>query len=145
MKAVIQAGGRGTRLTYITKDLIPKPMIKIDGKPILEHQINNLKEYGITDIVLVIGHLGNVIEEYFKDGARFGVNISYYREDPNKLLGTAGALYYLKENINDDFIFLLADVFINIDFERMIKFHSDNNAVITLFTHPNAFIHPEYY
>lgn len=140
MKAVIQAGGRGTRLTSITKDLIPKPMIEIDGKPILEHQINNLKEYGITDIILVIGHLGNVIEEYFKDGARFGVNISYYREDPNKLLGTAGALYYLKETMNDDFIFLLADVFINIDFDRMIKFHRDKNAVITLFTHPNA--HP---
>ena len=63
MKAVIQAGGRGTRLTSITKDLIPKPMIEIDGKPILEHQINNLKEYGITDIVLVIGHLGKVIDK----------------------------------------------------------------------------------
>lgn len=140
MKAVIQAGGKGTRLVSITKDLIPKPMIKVANKPILEHQINNLKEYGIKDIIIIVGHLGEVIKNYFKDGQDFGVNITYYEENPNNLLGTAGALYYIKEELNDDFIFLLADIFININFAKMINFHQSNNALITLFAHPNS--HP---
>lgn len=140
MKAVIQAGGKGTRLVSITKDLIPKPMIKVANKPILEHQINNLKEYGIKDIIIIVGHLGEVIKNYFKDGQDFGVNITYYEENPNNLLGTAGALYYIKDKLNDNFIFLLADIFININFAKMINFHQSNNALITLFAHPNS--HP---
>ena len=80
MKSVIMAGGMGTRVSFITKDVIPKPMLKIGEKPILEHQIDCLKANGIVDIIIVVGHLGNVIEEYFGDGERFGVHINYIKE-----------------------------------------------------------------
>lgn len=78
MKVVIMAGGKGTRIATVAAD-IPKPMIKICGKPILEHQIENLKVCGLTDIILVIGHLGEVIQEYFGDGAKWGVNRVFCR------------------------------------------------------------------
>ncbi len=140
MKAVIQAGGKGTRISSITGDNIPKPMLEISNYPILYHQIMNLKKSGIKDITIIVGHLGNIIQEYFEDGKKFGVNITYVVEDPNKPLGTAGALYYLKNKIDDDFIFLLADVFIDIDFKKMEYFHYKNDADVTLLTHPNS--HP---
>ena len=140
MKAVIQAGGKGTRVSSLTGGVIPKPMLEISGYPILYHQIMNLKKSGITDITIIIGHLGEVIENYFKDGKELGVNISYVKENPEKPLGTAGSLYYLKDKIDEDFIFLLADVFIDIDFKRMEKFHKESGAEVTLLTHPNS--HP---
>ena len=140
MKAVIQAGGKGTRVSSITGDVIPKPMLEISGFPILYHQIMNLKKSGIRDIYIIVGHLGNIIKDYFKTGQDLGVNISYVDEDPNIPLGTAGSLYYLKDKINEDFIFLLADVFIDVDFNKMHEFHIRNNATVTLLTHPNA--HP---
>ena len=140
MKAVIQAGGKGTRISSITGDIIPKPMLEVSGYPILYHQIMNLKRCGITDITIIIGHLGNIIKEYFKDGKDLGLNISYVEEDPTKPLGTAGALYYLKDKVDEDFVFLLADVFIDIDFGKMITFHKESNSSATLLTHPNA--HP---
>ena len=140
MKAVIQAGGKGTRISSVTGDTIPKPMLEVSGYPILYHQIMNLKVSGIKDITIIVGHLGHIIKEYFKDGKQWGLNINYIDEDPKKPLGTAGALYYLKGKIDEDFIFLLADVFIDIDFQKMIKFHQDKNADVTLLTHPNS--HP---
>lgn len=140
MKAVIQAGGKGTRVSEITGDIIPKPMLEISGYPILYHQVMNLKKSGITDITVIIGHLGNVIKDYFEDGKKFGLNVSYVEEDPQKPLGTAGSLYFLKDKINENFIFLLADVFIDIDFEKMEQYHVANNADVTLLTHPNG--HP---
>ena len=140
MKAVIQAGGKGTRISEITGDVIPKPMLEISGYPILYHQMMNLKKNGITDITVIIGHLGNVIKDYFGDGKQFGLNISYVEEDPQKLLGTAGSLYFLKDKLKENFVFLLADVFIDIDFEKMEQYHIANNADVTLLTHPNG--HP---
>ena len=111
MKAVIQAGGKGTRISSITGDIIPKPMLEVSGYPILYHQIMNLKRCGITDITIIIGHLGNIIKEYFKDGKDLGLNISYVEEDPTKPLGTAGALYYLKDKVDEDFVFLLEETY----------------------------------
>lgn len=140
MKAVIQAGGKGTRISEITGDVIPKPMLEISGYPILYHQMMNLKKNGITDITVIIGHLGNVIKDYFGDGKQFGLNISYVEEDPQKPLGTAGSLYFLKDKLKENFVFLLADVFIDIDFEKMEPYHIANNADVTLLTHPNG--HP---
>lgn len=140
MKAVIQAGGKGTRISEITGDVIPKPMLEISGYPILYHQMMNLKKNGITDITVIIGHLGNVIKDYFKDGKELGLNISYVEEDPQKPLGTAGSLYFLKDKLKENFVFLLADVFIDIDFEKMEAYHEANNADVTLLTHPNG--HP---
>jgi len=136
MQTVIMAGGKGTRAAAIASD-IPKPMIPICGKPILEHQIDCLKENGLTEIILVIGHLGKHIKDYFGDGSRFGCNISYFTE--TEPLGTAGALYKL-ENLSDDFILLNGDVIFDIDFSRMINFHKEKKAHVTLAVHPNS--HP---
>jgi D-glycero-D-manno-heptose 1,7-bisphosphate phosphatase len=136
MKVVIMAGGKGTRVSSIAND-IPKPMISICGKPILEHQIDCLKRNGLTEIILVIGHLGRHIKVYFGDGSRFGCNISYYTE--TEPLGTSGALYKLK-NLSDDFILLNGDIIFDIDFSRMINFHREKNAHVTLAVHPNS--HP---
>lgn len=135
MKAIIMAGGKGTRIASIRSD-VPKPMIEICNKPILQYQIENLKAYGIRDITLVIGHLGNIIKDYFGDGSAFGVNISYFVED--KPLGTAGALF--KMNISEDFILLCGDVIIDLDFGRFISFHKTHKAWASLATHPNG--HP---
>lgn len=135
MKVVIMAGGKGTRIASIAND-IPKPMIQIGGKPILEHQIDNLKACDLTDIILVIGHLGNAIKDYFQDGKNFGVNISYFTEDHP--LGTAGALF--KMNLTDDFLLLCGDVMIDVDFNRFIAFHKQHQAWASLMAHPNG--HP---
>lgn len=130
------AGGTGTRIASIASD-IPKPMIRICGKPILEHQIECLKQNGLTDITLVIGHLGHFIREYFGDGSVFGVTISYYEETTP--LGTAGALYKITE-LTDDFLVLCGDTIFDIDFNRFIAFHKEKKAWASLMAHPNG--HP---
>ena len=136
MKVVIMAGGKGTRIASIKSD-VPKPMIEICGKPILEWQIENLKANGLTDITLVIGHLGHVIKEYFGNGGKFGVNISYFVEESP--LGTAGALFKMPE-LTEDFLLLCGDVMIDVDFHRFIAFHQKNRAWASLMAHPNG--HP---
>lgn len=137
MQAVIMAGGKGTRLSDIAKD-IPKPMVRIKGKPLLQYQIENLRENGIVDITLVIGYLGDVIQKYFEDGEKYGVNINYYVE--KEPLGTAGALVTLSKKFEDNFILLFGDLFIDIDFDRFVQAHTKKKADVTLFTHPNG--HP---
>ena len=127
MKVVIMAGGKGTRIATIKND-VPKPMIPIAGKPILEWQIENLKACGLTDITLVIGYLG--------DGSRFGVRIDYFVEDTP--LGTAGALF--KMNLTEDFLLMCGDVILDVDFQRFIKFHQNHHAWASLMAHPNG--HP---
>lgn len=140
MKAMIMAGGKGTRIASITNDEIPKPMLKVGGKPILEHQVECLKRNGIVDIVIGIGHLGSVISDYFSDGSKWGVNITYIVESEEEPLGTAGSLYYLKGKVDDDFIVVFGDVYFNVDLLRMMDFHKKHSATITLLTHPNS--HP---
>lgn len=136
MKTVIMAGGKGTRIASIKSD-VPKPMIEICGKPILKYQIDNLRQCGLTDITLVIGHLGHVIKDYFADGQRFGVNISYFVEDHP--LGTAGALFQMPQ-LTDDFLLLCGDVMLDVDFEKFIRFHHEHEAWASLVAHPNG--HP---
>ena len=136
MKVVIMAGGKGTRIASVVND-VPKPMIKIGGKPILEHQIDNLKSCGLNDIVLVIGHLGDKIREYFGDGSKFGVHITYFVEDHP--LGTAGALFQMPQ-LTEDFLLLCGDVMIDVDFNRFIAFHKEHRAWASLMAHPNG--HP---
>lgn len=139
MQAVIMAGGKGTRLRSITNDEIPKPMAPVAGKPILQWQVEQLRDQGITDIVLIIGHLGHKIREYFRDGAAFGVSIRYIEETTP--LGTAGALSLLPPFLTGDSFFLVfGDVLFDIDLNRMLRFHQDNDALATLFVHPN--VHP---
>lgn len=134
MQVVILAGGKGTRLKQYTEN-IPKPMVKIFDKTMLEYQFDNLKKYGLTDIVISIGHLGHKIKEYYKDGSKFGVSIKYINEE--EPMGTGGALYYLKNIIKDDFILLFGDIFLNIDWDRFIKFHEKNKGIGTFLVHPN--------
>lgn len=136
-KAVIQAGGKGTRLSRITGDIIPKPMVNICGKPLLLHQIEALKKYGINDFTIIVGHLGEKIIEYFGDGSSFGVTIRYIKE--NKPLGSAGALFELK-NEKEDFFFVFGDTIFDIDVARMERFHIEKGAAVTLLAHPNS--HP---
>lgn len=121
MKVVIMAGGKGTRIASVRSD-VPKPMINICGKPILEHQIDNLKACGLTDIILVIGYLGDKIKEYFGDGSKFGVNIEYFVEDHP--LGTAGALFKMPQ-LTKDFLLLCGDVIIDVDLTASL--HSIRN------------------
>ena len=137
--AVIMAGGKGSRLLSITNDEIPKPMVPVDGKPLLEYQVEKLKTYGIKKIVMIVGHLGEKIVDHFKDGKNFGVEIDYiFEKEP---LGTAGAFYYLKDKIDaKDFMLVFGDVFFDMDFDRMEDFHFKNSALTTLLAHPNG--HP---
>ena len=130
------AGGKGTRIASVKSD-VPKPMITICGKPILEWQIENLKACGLTDITLVIGYLGNVIQEFFGDGSKFGVTINYFVEDAP--LGTAGALFKMPE-LTEDFLLMCGDVILDVDFNRFIDFHQRNHAWASLMAHPNG--HP---
>ncbi len=145
MKAILMAGGKGTRISSVVTD-IPKPMIKIDGKPVLEHEIECLKKQGFTDLVITVSHMGNVIMDYFGDGSKvspvtgeqFGVHIEYFIEETP--LGNAGALFKLKDKLSEDFLLLNADAIFDVDFGRMVDYHKEKRAVVTLFTHPNS--HP---
>lgn len=137
MKAIIMAGGKGTRIASLNSQ-VPKPMIPICGKPILLYQIENLKKQGISEFILVCGHLREIIKDYFKDGRNFDVHIEYEMED--EPLGTAGALSRFRHKMDDDFLLINGDLILDIDIKRMISFHKQNKALVTLFTHPNA--HP---
>ncbi|MBP3710246.1 MAG: HAD-IIIA family hydrolase [Treponema sp.] len=148
MKTIIMAGGMGTRIQSICAD-IPKPMIEICGKPILQYQIENLKTCGLTDITIGVGHLGYVIKDFFGDGSKFGVDIKYFTEE--RPLGTAGALFKMldgkacdkvqtKTVLDDDFLLLCGDIIFDIDFSRFIAFHKKHKAWSSLMAHPNG--HP---
>ena len=145
MKTVISAGGKGTRISSIASD-IPKPMIPIDGVPVLEREIMSLREQGFDDIIITVSHLGNIIMNYFGDGSKispvtgepFGVKIEYFYEETP--LGTAGALFKLKDKLTEDFLLLNADAVFDVDFNRFVKFHKEHGGLVTLFTHPNS--HP---
>ena len=137
MKTIIMAGGKGTRISSIASD-IPKPMIKIDGKPVLEHEILCLKSQGFTDLIITVSHLAEQIIQYFGDGSKFGVNIEYFIE--RQPLGNAGALFKLKDKLTEDFLLLNADAVFNVDFNRLVDFHRKKGGLVTLFTHSNS--HP---
>lgn len=137
MKVVIMAGGKGTRIASVNSE-VPKPMICVDGKPILEHQMQCLAGQGFTDLILVIGYKGEVVENYFEEGEKFGVQIEYIKEDTP--LGTAGALYYLKDKIQEDFFLINGDIIFDINLGRFYEYHKKKNSVATIFTHPNS--HP---
>ena len=136
MMVVIMAGGKGTRIASVNSE-VPKPMIEIGGKPILQWQIENLKACGLTDIILVVGYMGNIIQDYFKDGTSFGVHISYFVESTP--LGTAGALFKMPQ-LTEDFLLMCGDVILDVDFKRFIEFHYKNKAWASLMAHPNG--HP---
>ena len=140
MKVVIMAGGKGTRISSVASD-IPKPMIKVEGIPVLEREIECLKNQGFDDIILTVSHL---IMDYFGDGSGnspvtgepFGVHIDYYFEE--EPLGNAGALFKIKDKLTSDFLLLNADAMFDVDFNRFVAFHRKHGGLVTLFTHPNS-------
>lgn len=134
MKTLIMAGGKGTRIASVASD-IPKPMIPVAGKPVLEHEIECLCGQGFTDLIITVSHLGHIITNYFGDGSKFGVHIEYFVEETP--LGNAGALLRLKEQLTEDFLLLNADAVFDIDFNRFVGFHRKHGGLATLFTHPN--------
>lgn len=139
MRAVIMAGGKGTRLAAITKGEIPKPMVPVLGKPLLERQTEQLKQYGCTEITMIVGCLRDKIIDYFGDGSRFGLKIDYIEE--TEPLGTAGAFYYLRERLPDPyFLLVFGDILFDFDISRMEKVFLKKDADVLLFAHPNA--HP---
>lgn len=132
------AGGRGTRIAELFPD-IPKPLIPVDGMPILEREIRSLASQGFKDIILTVGYLADKIIAYFGDGSQLGVRIDYFVEETP--LGNAGALFRLKDKIVEEPFFLLnADAAFDVDFNRMLDFHKKHGGLVTLFTHPNS--HP---
>ena len=137
MKTIIMAGGKGTRISSVASD-IPKPMIKIEGKPVLEREIECLRDQGFTDLIITVSHLADHIINYFGDGSSFGVKIEYFIEETP--LGNAGALFKLRDRLDDDFLLLNADSIFDIDFNRFVDYHKEKGGLVTLFTHPNS--HP---
>ncbi len=156
MKTVIMAGGRGTRIADYSKELtgrvLPKPIIPIDGVPVLEWEINSLRDQGFTKFIITVSYLAEEIMDYFGDGSGispatgkpFGVEIEYFHE--HEPLGNAGALYMLRDKLSDaadgskDFLLLNADSIFDLDFQRLVAYHRTKGAMVTLFTHPNS--HP---
>ena len=135
MKTVIMAGGRGTRISELFPD-IPKPLIPIEGIPVLEREIISLRDQGFKDIIITISHMGDKIMNHFGNGSKIGVSIQYYNEVTP--LGNAGALFKLRKDLGTDpFLLLNADAVFDVDFNRMVKFHHAHGGLVTLFTHPN--------
>ena len=132
------AGGRGTRIAELFPN-IPKPLIPVDGMPILEREIRSLASQGFNDLILTVGYLADKIMAYFGDGSQLGVKIDYFVEETP--LGNAGALFQLRDKIgNEPFFLLNADAAFDVDFNRMLAFHKKHGGLVTLFTHPNS--HP---
>jgi NDP-sugar pyrophosphorylase family protein len=128
-KAIILAGGVGTQLRPYTYEL-PKSMLPVNGKPILEHLIIQLKNNNVTDIIVAISYLGEKIKEYFQDGKKWGVKISY-SEEKNSLL-TGGAVKKLKEEVSGDtFLVVHGDILTDFSFEDFIDFHNNQNTLVT--------------
>jgi dTDP-glucose pyrophosphorylase len=133
--AVIMAGGRGERLRPLT-DLVPKPMLRVAGKPILERIVLHLVGYGIREIFLSVNYLGNVIEKHFGDGSSFGCNIRYLHED--KPLGTGGALSLLPEKPSSPVLVMNGDLVTQADIGAMLEVHVQGQHVITVGTQEYA-------
>lgn len=127
--AIILAGGEGADLRPITYE-IPKPMIPIHGIPILQHQINMLKKYEINSIIILAGENTNKVREYFGNGSRFGVKITYIEE--NHPLGSAGPLVLIKDIIKETFVLLNVDTLMDPKIPEMYDFHKKNNSIATM-------------
>lgn len=131
MKAVILAGGKGARLAPYTK-ILPKPLMPIGDMPILEVILRQMKLARITDVVLTVGHLSELLRAFFQDGSRLGLNITYIYEDSP--LGTAGPVAFVP-NLDETFLVMNGDVLSTLHLDELIQFHKDQNAIATIATH----------
>jgi len=136
-KVVILAGGFGSRLVSIIGSKIPKPMALIDGRPLLEHQIELCASYGFDDIVILLHHLPDVIKDYFKDGKKWGVKLNYVIEKSPR--GTAGAIRDALPLLADKFLIIYGDTYLNVDLRAFWDAKNEKDALLT-FAHPNS--HP---
>lgn len=126
---VIMAGGVGARLMPLTQDM-PKPMLKVGAKPILETIIEQVKSYGFKNVVLCVNYKADIIESYFQDGSDFGVNITYIKE--HKRLGTAGAIKMAEKHLTAPFFVVNGDILTKLNFEQFIGYHTKQDNVITV-------------
>ena len=133
MKTVIMAGGKGTRVKSVSKE-IPKSLLKLNGKPVLQHQLECLKREGLTEIILCLGYMSDSIINFLKDKDNFGMNISFVIEP--KLMGTAGSLRLIP-NLNSDFILIYGDIIFDIYFKKFIDYHYEKGGIASLLIHPN--------
>lgn len=127
-QAIILAGGKGTRLRPYTT-VLPKPLMPVFDKPILDIIIRQLKDNGFTKITIAVGYLAELIEVYFGNGSKFGVEITYSKED--KILGTAGPISLI-ENLEEDFLVMNGDILTNISFTEFFNYHTSNKSLITI-------------
>lgn len=126
---VIMAGGKGKRLLPLTAD-IPKPMIEVGGKPILEKILQHFITQGFSNFYFSINYLGNIIEDYFADGSKWNCNIKYVRE--TDFLGTAGALSLLKSELKESFIVINGDIITSLDFCDLLDYHESSKGIATV-------------
>lgn len=136
MKIVVVAGGFATRMRQVTEE-IPKCLIDINGKPLIQHQLEFFKENGYTDIVFCVAHLAEKVKEYFGDGKRFGLNIEYVQET-DQLMGTAGSVKLVEDKINEkeDFIVYYGDNLTSMDFDKFMEFHKSKGGITTICIRP---------
>ncbi|MBW2974705.1 NTP transferase domain-containing protein [Candidatus Woesearchaeota archaeon] len=130
-KALILAGGKGTRLRPLTYTT-PKSLIDVNGKTLIEWLFELLMKYSIRDVILSVGYLGDKIRDHFTDGSRFGMNVEYVEEDPDKPLGTAGPLRLAKDMLKDSFIVSNGDELKCINIPRMFRLHKRKKALATI-------------
>lgn len=138
-KVVIMAGGKGMRLRPLTKN-IPKPMLKVGNKPILQTIIENFKKNGFENFIVCVNYKSKIIKNYFGNGKKFGVKIDYIEEKVQ--MGTAGALSLLKKNFKEPFFLINGDLLTNLDFEKIIDFHNNHNSMATMCIAEYNFISP---
>lgn len=136
MKAVILAGGLGTRLRPLT-EVIPKPLLPVGEHSVLEISINRLKKCGFDNIFIATNYKSEMFESYFGDGSKLGVSITYSKED--KPLGTAGPLKLLKDKLDGHFLVIYGDILTSLDFRKLRDFHLKNKADFTLVTKETIF------
>jgi len=127
--AFIIAGGEGTRLRPLTYE-IPKPLIPVHGKPLLEHTLELLRSHGIDDVIISLGYKADKIQDYFGNGSRYGMKFTYVVE--KEKLGTAGPLRLAKEYLKSSFLVIWADVLAQIDLGDFIRSHRENDGLITI-------------
>ena len=129
MKVVILAGGKGRRLQPYTM-VFPKPLVPIDDKPILEIILKQLVQFDMKDIIMAVGHLSELIEAYFGDGKKFGVDIEYSVEQ--EPLGTAGPLRLFADKLDETFIMMNGDILTNLNLQELLEYHKQSGASATI-------------
>lgn len=129
MKAVILAGGLGTRLRPFT-EIIPKPLLPIGEKAVLEIQIEHLQQHGFDEIILATNYKSEYIEHFFGDGSRYGVSLTISKEE--KPLGTAGPLTLVRERLHEPFLVMNGDILSALDFTKFYRFAAGSDALLTI-------------